>query len=222
MRHRWDYGPAGSYASKRRTCGRCGMQQRAFGAGAGRHWEWRPGDEEPWRSGTAPECVGRPRPLILVDVDGPVNVTASAAVRRSRCYHEGWRQHRIEDFAARIFWNPEIGPWLLRLAAETGAELAWGSMWEDDANAYISPLLGLPRLPVSPAMSGITKAHGIVPWTAGRPFVWFDDEPGETGDVPRLAGDQPHLVILVSEYTGLTAEHIGQARAWLLRLREDS
>lgn len=160
------------------------------------------------------------RPLILIDVDGVVNVTAASDVRRRLCYHEGWRQHRSDVFGVRLFWNPKIGPWLLRLAEETGAELAWGTMWEDDANSYVSPLLGLPPLPVSPAADGYTKARAIVPWTAGRPFVWFDDDIGETEDTDELAGDQPHLVVLVDEYTGLTEAHIEQARKWLLSLEE--
>ncbi len=158
------------------------------------------------------------RPLILIDIDGVVNVLTSSKIRSRLCFHDGWRQQRINDFGVRLFWNPRIGPWLLRLAEETGAELAWGTMWEDDANFYVSPLLGLPRLPVAPAASDINKARGIVPWTAGRPFVWFDDDIGETEETDELCGDQPHLVILTDERYGLEPEHIERAREWLLNL----
>ena len=117
------------------------------------------------------------RPLILVDVDGVLNVAASAAVRRRLCYHEGWRQKRVElnVGAFRLFWNPASGPLLRKLADETGAELAWGTTWEEYANLVVGPLVGLPRLPVCPVADFPHKANGIVPWTGGRPFVWFDD-----------------------------------------------
>jgi hypothetical protein len=32
------------------------------------------------------------RPLILLDVDGVLNVITSSKERRRLCYHEGWRQ----------------------------------------------------------------------------------------------------------------------------------
>lgn len=74
------------------------------------------------------------RPLILIDWDGVINVeSASARTRRHLCYHHGWRQRWIDRPFIRAFWNPEVGPWLTRLARETGGELAWGSRWEEYA-----------------------------------------------------------------------------------------
>jgi hypothetical protein len=32
------------------------MRQRTFGAGAGRYWDWRMNEDEPWKSGKAPGC----------------------------------------------------------------------------------------------------------------------------------------------------------------------
>ena len=160
------------------------------------------------------------RPLILVDVDGVLNVITSAKERRRLCYHESWRQKRVElpAGAFRLFWNPETGPLLRNLAADTGAELAWGTTWEEYANLVVGPLVGLPELPVCPVADFPHKAHGIVPWTAGRPFVWFDDEPDATEVTARLAGAQPHLVVPVDESEGLTERHIAAAREWLREL----
>jgi hypothetical protein len=162
------------------------------------------------------------RLLILLDWDGVVNVEASARQRRHMCFHHGWRDRRIEALWTRAFYNPAVGPWLLRLALETGAELAWGSKWEDYASTWFGPLIGLHGLLVSPANATPTKAHGIVPWTAGRPFVWFEDEADEAAATDELAGDQPHLVILTDEFTGLTEAHIEQAREWLLALNRST
>lgn len=162
-----------------------------------------------------------PRPLLLVDVDGVLNVLTSARERRRLCYHEGWQQKRVDagGHVYRLFFNPVNGPALWRLAAETGAELAWGTTWEEYANLVVGPLLGLPRLPVAPMADFPHKADGIVPWTAGRPFVWVDDEPDAAEVTARLAGAQPHLVVQVDERTGLTADHLAEARAWLTALR---
>lgn len=60
MRHRWDYGPADSYASRRRSCVSCGMEQKTFGVGAGRIWDWRTAGEDTWRTGKAPSCPQQP------------------------------------------------------------------------------------------------------------------------------------------------------------------
>jgi hypothetical protein len=161
------------------------------------------------------------RPLVLIDVDGVLNVIATAKERRRLCYHEGWRQKRVETGvgAFRLFWNPDTGPLLNRLAAETGAELAWGTTWEEYANLIVGPLVGLPRLPVASVSDFPHKANGIVPFTAGRPFVWFDDEPDAAEVTAVLAIGQPHLVVKVDEREGLTEQHVAAAREWLLGLK---
>jgi hypothetical protein len=160
------------------------------------------------------------RPLILVDVDGVLNVITSSAERRRLCYHEGWRQRKVDvgGLAFRLTVNPAHGPELRRLAAETGAELAWGTTWEDDANRFVGPLVGLPELPVCPVAGFPHKAHGVIAWTAGRPFVWFDDEPDAAEVTAELAVGQPHLVVLVDETEGLTEQQLAGAREWLLAL----
>jgi hypothetical protein len=111
---------------------------------------------------------------------------------------------------------------LLALAAETGGELAWGSMWENNANIYVAGVVGLPQLPWAPCTTSfsryVNKAESVVPWAKGRPFVWFDDE----SYIPQavfMRARQLHLVITVDDRTGLTAEDIDAARNWLTRLR---
>jgi Swiss Army Knife RNA repair-like protein len=149
------------------------------------------------------------RPLVLIDVDG---------VLRHRTYHEGWTSREVwaDGEQYRIFLNPAHGKWLRDLADETGAELAWASTWQDWANVYIGPVLGLPALPVAPAPRG-HKVRNVIPWTKGRPFVWFDDDTGVIVKAGMLADSQPHKMIWVPEKTGLTLEHIAGARTWLAR-----
>ena len=104
----------------------------------------------------------------MVDVDGVLNVAASSKERSRLCYREGWRQKRVELPVGtfRLFWNPAVVPQLCRLARETGAELAWGTTWEDYANLVVGPLLGLPALAVAPVRDFAHKADGLVPWTS--------------------------------------------------------
>ena len=161
------------------------------------------------------------RSLILVDVDGVLNPSFSAKTRRRLAYHEGWLQRRVDagGLTFRVFLNPAHGEWLRTLASQTGAELAWGTTWEEYANLCIGPLIGLPRLPVAPVPPSVRcKAEAFVPWTAGRPFVWFDDEPGAAEITARLAAGQPHLVVRVDQRTGLTEDHISRAHDWLAHL----
>ena len=82
----------------------------------------------------------------------------------------------------------EHGPRLLSLPCD----LIWATAWMSDANVVISPLLGLPELPVAdlgelPGLedpvwaedrdAGLNwKTRGVVRRAAGRAFVWIDDE----------------------------------------------
>src|SRR5580765_2713665 len=63
----------------------------------------------------------RSAPLVLIDVDGVLNPTFSAAQRRRLAYHHGWLQRRayVDGLALRVFVNPAHGAMLRRLARET-------------------------------------------------------------------------------------------------------
>ena len=158
------------------------------------------------------------RPLILIDVDGVLNPFYADEMP------EPWTKNRITVNDGRtftVFLNPEHGPKLLALAEETGAELAWGSIWKDQANDHIGPRIGLPRLPFAPMPfhgSG-TKARSFVPWTDGRPFVWFDDDCIALDTAVQMVDrvKQPFLPVLINPATGLTDRHLSEARSWLLK-----
>jgi hypothetical protein len=80
--------------------------------------------------------------------------------------------------------NLALGPRLLALPAE----LMWATGWLHDANDVISPLLGLPQLPVVDLdepqidvaecyqLNSKTETLVAVAVAAGRPFIWIDDE----------------------------------------------
>ena len=131
-----------------------------------------------------------PRPLLLLDVDGPLNPFAT----RFRRLPLGYTTHLLKppSLVARYAPAPAeaVPPLRVKLRASDGArlralpyELVWATAWGDEANDFIGPLLGLPRLPVvewphdvGPEVDGLLwKTRRLVAWADGRPFAWVDD-----------------------------------------------
>ncbi|MGW7528169.1 hypothetical protein [Streptomyces sp. NPDC054783] len=122
------------------------------------------------------------RPLLFLDVDGPLNPYAAKPERRP----EGCTTIRVPLLARRplrVWLNPDHGPALLRL----GYDLCWATSWMAEANVWIAPVLGLPQLPYVDFGTGLFaerpdgvhwKTEAIVAYAAGRPFAWVDDEQG--------------------------------------------
>lgn len=167
-----------------------------------------------------PPVNGEARSLILLDVDGVLNVPMLEGACGSGVVQDYW------GYSCQVWYNPETGPLLLELAEQAGGELAWATMWENRANQVVGPLLGLPWLQSCPVSGGRLvkpngyplKAASVVPWTGGRPFVWFEDEPEETGAARQLAEAYGYacLIVEVDECEGLTRECLSQAREWLM------
>ncbi|MFC7923466.1 HAD domain-containing protein [Streptomyces cinereoruber] len=124
------------------------------------------------------------KPLLLIDVDGPLNPYAAKPERRP----EGYETHRMSPTGwtgakpLRVWLNPDHGSELLALAE--AYELVWATTWKGEANDWIGPPLGLPALPYIdwPQMHGkaplgtFWKTQYILEYAAGRPFAWVDDD----------------------------------------------
>jgi hypothetical protein len=169
-------------------------------------------------------------PVLLLDVDGPLNPFAA----RWRLRPRGFTTHRFKpaDWIARNAPLPEeqvpsLRVWLrARHGAQLSAlpyELVWATAWMHGANAHIGPVLGLPRLPViewremfAPGPDGTHwKARHIVEWARGRPFAWVDD--GITDHDRRYVSahhDGPALLHWVSPRRGLRAGDFSALREW--------
>ncbi len=96
------------------------------------------------RRSACPLPYGGPvsRPLLFLDVDGPLNPYAAKPERRP----EGCTTIRVAvplGRPLRVWLNPSHGPALLAL----GFELCWATTWTAEANRWIGPVLGLPELP---------------------------------------------------------------------------
>lgn len=130
------------------------------------------------------------RPLLLLDVDGPLNPFRARPNKQPRGYtthrmkpdswvtqHEPMPAARVKPL--RVWLNPDHGPALLDLPYE----LVWATTWAGDANGWIAPVLGLPELPFvewPEKRSAAGRLHWKTPtlleYAAGRPFAWVDDE----------------------------------------------
>jgi hypothetical protein len=166
----------------------------------------------------------RERPLVLLDVDGVVNLglfmssRRRSHLRRSDGWYSGRAGDRHDPWAERIVLNRRWGPMLRSLEAED-AELAWATAWNEAANWHISPLLGLGRLAWAPAVHR-RKAYTVVPWTEGRPWAWLEDRGDELTVASAMSIRRPHLPVLVDPSAGLTGDHVERVRKWLVSLRD--
>ncbi|MBO3747577.1 hypothetical protein J5X84_15985 [Streptosporangiaceae bacterium NEAU-GS5] len=111
------------------------------------------------------------RPVLFLDVDGPLIPFGAPQIRSGMRLPEG-----TNPLLDRI--DTRVGGWLSALPCD----LVWATSWMDDANEVISPILGLPELPVvewpDTDEEGPLhwKTRALVDWAAGRSFVWVDDE----------------------------------------------
>lgn len=154
------------------------------------------------------------QPLLFLDVDGPLIPIGGTSTEYATV-------DLPNPLLARI--NPALGPRLLSL----GCHLIWATSWMEEANECITPLLGLPTLPVltwpdsseddHDARIGLHwKTRRIVDRATEYPFVWIDDEITDT-DRTWVANHHPGPALLhaITPSVGLTADDIDTIAAWL-------
>jgi hypothetical protein len=176
------------------------------------------------------------RPVLLVDVDGPLNPYAAKAHRRPEGYvthrlltprWEAAERRRLRAWGMankrvkplRVWLNPDHGPALAALPFD----LVWASTWEQEANDFVGPLLGLSSLPFiawsdprpEPADGVFWKTPQILAWAKGRAFAWVDDQVTDA-DLAwvRAHHDGPALVHRVDPRCGLAAVDFAVLARW--------
>lgn len=189
------------------------------------------------------EDAGPARPLLLVDVDGPLNPYAAKPNQRPGGYEthrlmppsweaaerrrlSQWGQPHKHPKPLRVWLNPDHGPALATLPFD----LVWATTWEQEANDYIGPVLGLPKLPIitwstprATPMGGVFwKTPDIVAWAAGRPFAWVDDEITQA-DQQHVAAHHsgPALLHWVDPRLGLLPADFTILESWATSLAAD-
>jgi hypothetical protein len=159
------------------------------------------------------------KPLILLDVDGPLNPYEAKATQRP----EGYLTHRLTPTGwrgkpLRVWLNPDHGKMLFDFATAHDAELAWATTWEHDANSMIAVNVGLPPLPVVEFTGQLTRSAGqpfrwkyaaVLEFAQGRPLVWLDDDfdhyPEARAWFEQERGDLFTVLHWVSPRVGITA-----------------
>ncbi|MFC9052010.1 HAD domain-containing protein [Streptomyces anthocyanicus] len=147
------------------------------------------------------------RPLLFLDVDGPLIPFGSSAGHSEIAAASSTTVDQGNPLLARL--DPGIGERLTGL----GCRLVWATTWREEANEVIAPRIGLPRLPVlewPDTNAGGTpqglhwKTRPMVEWAAGRPFIWVDaSHPG------------PSLLHRVEPAKGLSGTDFCALAAWL-------
>ena len=141
-------------------------------------------------------------PLLLLDVDGVVCPLGKTAVD----------QVAIAGAYANLSHHRLLPAWLAELAE--AFELVWATTWEDDANTILSPLLGLPDLPVigfkgtAVGPGETVKLPAVRRFVGNRAFAWVDDRLGV--DAIAWAAHRPVATFLrdIDPAAGLTRHDI--------------
>ncbi|MEU7554773.1 HAD domain-containing protein [Streptomyces sp. NPDC044571] len=174
------------------------------------------------------------RPLLLLDVDGPLNPFRSplAGLRgytSHRMRPAVWMSRRPPDSRSaqrglHVRLHPAHGARLLALPYE----LVWATTWMHEANTMIAPHIGLPAdLPVIewPELfardpDGLSwKTRPLLDWAAGRPFAWVDDMISSR-DRAWVAARHPApaLLLRIRPRRGLRPRDFDALAAWAAQL----
>ncbi|WP_179258022.1 HAD domain-containing protein [Enemella evansiae] len=160
------------------------------------------GDSSPSCSSAA-RGPGRAKPILLLDVDGPLNpyrlITRRGHLRPKSRYRERTYSYQRHEFQPDESIHTD--PYPVLISADHGAalnkllqvfSLVWASTWEQSANTFLAPLLGIPELPYIewPPLArewtlrerhhGSWKTKHVASWldehAERTPWAWVDDE----------------------------------------------
>jgi hypothetical protein len=152
------------------------------------------------------------RPILAVDIDGVISLFG-AEEKPDRSF----TKLELVDGVPHLISLP-AGDRLLRLSEHF--ELVWASGWEDKANFYLPPLLGLPELPhvTFDGAVGAGAAHWklgpLDEYGQGRALAWIDDNFDESCFEWAEQREQPTLLVPTETHLGLEEAHVDALEGW--------
>ena len=193
----------------------------------------------------------RYRPVVAVDLDGVLRLRHRNAVGRFPFGAFDAEVTVRRDAYPSVFHSPPlwgddgvltrqyvfsgVGTAWVRSLVDRGIDVVWATTWQEYANTYFAPVLGIPPLPV--AVQGDDEAEwGPAEWKSvrlaarfpGRPLLWVDDMPpvraGFGLDALRKPNDRAltRLHWVRDPAVGITADDVAEMDEWLmLALTED-
>ena len=150
------------------------------------------------------------RPLLLIDVDGVLRREGPGVAEGFEVFYREGREVQL---------NPAHGAALLAFADRF--DLVWATGWHGEANEFVAPLVGLPRLPVVSLAPAVAKSGGIDAFAGDRPVCWLDDDvlPEDRAWArARVARGVPTLIVVVDYRSGLTEAHLREVARFALSL----
>lgn len=170
------------------------------------------------------------KPLLLLDVDGVINVFNGS--QRGYIMHRATVGHGTFPLKIRT----EMSVWLEKLSEHF--HLVWCTMWNDEANTHIGPVVGLPVLPYVPVYGRYRgavyaesdrllhpKVHAIKEHVPGRAFAWVDDEISRRDLLwaeNRSKAFAPTHLEKTDERQGLIDHQVKRLVTWAMSLKEKS
>jgi hypothetical protein len=156
------------------------------------------------------------KPILAVDIDGVISLFG-AEEKPDRSF----TKLELVDGVPHLISLP-TGDRLRRLGEHF--ELVWASGWEDKANFYLPPLLGLEELP-HVSFDGAVAAGGahwklgpLEEFAAGRALAWIDDNFDESCVEWAERREQATLLVPTETHLGLEEAHVGALEAWVRTL----
>jgi hypothetical protein len=158
-------------------------------------------------------------PLILLDIDGVVNVE-NGDLRDDCIGHYLERDGRGAFVAVRHDFEQ-----LLTRLGSLG-ELVWASGWNDSAPllfGVLLPWLGtLPHLTFTWEGNDVVKLPTISAYAGDRTLVWIDDRIPDEATAWASSRPAPTLLVPVEPEEGLGEVHLAHIEQWLSRAGVDT
>ena len=158
--------------------------------------------------------MSRDLPVLLVDVDGVLNVYGVSVCP------DGYEELDLFPGEEPVRLCRSHGDWLRELAEHF--DLFWATGWGADAPRVLSPILRIdefPAVPMPPTpFEPSEKVPAIARFVGDRAAAWLDDVVTPEAHAWAMERSTPTLLVDVDPRRGLDRSHVDALIAWSLTL----